>query len=79
MLFRSPDEVDAAAKHYDPAKITKYTIELATLFHKFYDSCSVKNAETDELKYARLALCNAVRQTLANALGMLKIDCPEKM
>ncbi|MGN0606390.1 MAG: arginine--tRNA ligase [Oscillospiraceae bacterium] len=78
-LAAMPDEVDAAAKHYDPAKITKYTIELATLFHKFYDSCSVKNAETDELKYARLALCNAVRQTLANSLGMLKIDCPEKM
>lgn len=74
-----PNEVDNAAKNYDPAKITKYALDLATLFHKFYDACSVKNAENDELKYARLVLCSAVRQTLRNALTMLKIDCPEKM
>ncbi len=74
-----PNETDNAAKNYDPAKITKYTIELAALFHKFYDSCSVKNAETDELRNARLALCSAAGQTLKNALTMLKIDCPEKM
>ncbi|HHX57635.1 MAG TPA: arginine--tRNA ligase, partial [Clostridiales bacterium] len=74
-----PNEVDAAAKSYDPAKITKYTIELATLFHKFYDACSVKNAETEELKQARLVLCDAVKQVLRNSLIILKIDCPEKM
>jgi arginyl-tRNA synthetase len=74
-----PNEVDFAAKSYDPSRITKYTIELATLFHKFYDACSVKNAETEELKKARLALCEAVRQVLRNSLTMLKIECPEKM
>ena len=68
-----------AAKNYDPAKITKYSIELATLFHRFYDGCSVKNAETDELRAARYALCCVVKQTLKNALTILKIDCPEKM
>lgn len=74
-----PTEVNQAAKNYDPAKITKYSIELATLFHRFYDGCSVKNAETQELRNARFALCMAVRQTLRNTLAMLKIDCPEKM
>lgn len=74
-----PNEVDLAAKNYDPAKITKYAVELATLFHRFYDACSVKNAETPELMQARIALCLAVRQTLKNVLSMLKIDCPEKM
>ncbi len=74
-----PTEVNLAAKSYDPAKITKYAIDLATLFHKFYDACSVKNAETPELMNARIMLCLAVRQTLRNALAILKIDCPEKM
>lgn len=74
-----PNEVNSAAKTYDPAKITKYAVELATLFHRFYDACSVKNAETPELKNARITLCAAVRQTLRNVLSMLKIDCPEKM
>lgn len=73
-----PQEIDTAAKHYDPSRITKYTVELATLFHKFYDACIVKNAEP-QLRAARLALCAATRQALANALTMLKITCPEKM
>jgi len=74
-----PKEVDLAAKSYDPAKITKYVIDLATLFHRFYDACSVKNAETPELMNARLLLCTAVRQTLRNALTILNVTQPEKM
>jgi len=73
-----PNEIDGGAKNYDPSRITKYTIELATLFHKFYDACSVKNAEP-ELRAARLCLCKAVQQTLSNALTLLNITCPEKM
>lgn len=73
-----PQEIDTAARHYDPSRITKYTVELATLFHKFYDACTVKNAEP-QLREARLALCAVTRQALANALTMLKITCPEKM
>ncbi len=74
-----PVEIDSAAKNYDPSKITKYAAELATLFHKFYDGCSVKHAETDELRLARLMLCDAARQTLCNTLTILKIDSPERM
>jgi len=74
-----PKEIDLAAKTYDPAKITKYAVDLATLFHRFYDACSVKNAETEELKNARLLLCVAVRQTLRNVLTILNIEAPEKM
>ncbi len=74
-----PSEIDSAAKNYDPSKITKYAAELATLFHKFYDGCSVKHAESDSLRLARLMLCDAARQTLCNILRILKIDCPERM
>lgn len=74
-----PVEIDAAAKAYDPSRITKYTMELATYFHKFYDVCSVKNAETKPLQLARLSLCKAAQQTLCNALTMLKITCPTQM
>lgn len=74
-----PNEIDISAIHYDPARITKYTIDLATKFHKFYDACSVKNAETQELMVARLVLCKAVNQVIENALGMLKVTCPDKM
>lgn len=78
-LAAMPGEIDNAARTYDPSKITKYSVELATLFHKFYDVCSVKNAKTEKLKKARLVLCRAVLLALRNTLTILKIDKPEKM
>lgn len=78
-LASLPGEINLAAKNYDPSKITKYSVDLATLFHRFYDACSVKNAETKELMNARILLCTAVRQTLRNVLEILNIDRPEKM
>nr|WP_317413073.1 arginine--tRNA ligase [uncultured Solibaculum sp.] len=67
-----------AAKAYDPARITRYVTDLATLFHKFYNSCRVKG-ENEPLMQARLSLCLAVRQVVANILKMLKISAPEVM
>ncbi len=66
------------AKSYDPSGITRYALELATLFHKFYNACHVSGVEAD-LMAARLALCNAVRIALHNVLTMMKIDAPEVM
>ena len=71
-------EIIAAAKAYEPARITRYCMELATLFHKFYNTCRVKGEE-EPLMQARLALCAATRNTLKNALALLKIDAPESM
>ena len=67
-----------AAKDYNPSLITRYAIDLATLFHKFYNACPVKTA-ADELKIARISLCAAVKQVLENVLGLLKITAPESM
>ncbi len=73
-----PEEIVEAARVYDPSKITRYAMDLATLFHKFYNACRVKgNDET--LTAARLALCVCVKQTLENVLSLLKIDAPETM
>ncbi|MEG1180020.1 MAG: arginine--tRNA ligase [Oscillospiraceae bacterium] len=72
------DEIISAAKNYDPAKITRYVIELATLFHKFYNACRV-SVEDEPLMQARLYLCICVRDTIKNVLSMLKITAPESM
>ena len=72
------DEIITAAKNYDPAKITRYTIDLASLFHKFYNACRV-SVEDEALMQARLFLCACVRDTIKNILTMLKISVPETM
>ena len=77
-LANLTDEIVTAAKQYDPAKITHYVIELATLFHKFYNAQRVV-VDDENLMQARLYLCQAVKNTIRNILTMLKIDAPETM
>ncbi len=72
------DEIINSAKNYDPAKITRYAVDLATLFHKFYNSCRV-NCEDEALMQARLSLCLCVKNVLANILTMFRINVPESM
>lgn len=77
-LSTLPEVIVNAARNYDPAKVTHYAVELATLFHKFYNACRV-NVEDESLMQARLCLCLCVRDTMKSILNMLKVDAPERM
>ena len=70
--------METAARQLDPSRLTRFAIETATLFHKFYNACRC-DIEDADLRTARLALCDAVRQVLANVLGLLKVSAPEAM
>lgn len=72
------DEIIIAARNYDPARITRYCIELATLFHKLYNACRV-NVPDEELRRARIHLCLCVKNVLKNVLTMMKITVPDSM
>ena len=71
-------EIITSAKTYDPARVTHYVYETATLFHKFYNACRVKG-EDESLMQARLALCVATKTVIENVLTMFKITAPESM
>lgn len=73
-----PDEIRAAARDYDPSKINRYLIELASRFHRFYNSCRIRGEEP-ELCSARLKLAVTVRDVIANGLTLLGISAPVKM
>ncbi len=77
-LSELPEEIRAAAESREPAKITRYVIDLASAFHTFYNSCRVK-AEDEKLMAARLKVCDSVRIVIEGVLKMLKIEAPEKM
>ncbi len=72
------DEIIASAKDYDPVRITRYVIELATKFHKFYNACRVKG-ENESLMQARLTLCRATATVIRNVLTMFNINVPTSM
>lgn len=71
-------EIESAAKALDPSRITRYAIELATLFHKFYNACRC-DVEDENLRTARLFLCRCTKDVMANILSLLKVNAPESM
>ena len=73
-----PDEIRLAARDYEPYRMTKYLIDLATAFHAFYTDCRIKGADKP-LAEARLTLADVTRAVIANVLGMLSISAPERM
>lgn len=78
-LSSLPNEIIAAAKEYEPARMTRYAMELASKYHKFYHDCRVLGNDDGNLTAARLLLCDCVRQVIANILHMLKVTAPEHM
>lgn len=69
----------AAAEKHEPSLVTRYAIDLAKLYNKFYIDCKILTAEDPERVKFRLALTKAVRIVLENALSLLGISTPERM
>ncbi|HYN11406.1 MAG TPA: arginine--tRNA ligase [Burkholderiales bacterium] len=77
-LAEFPDLVATAAREAAPHSVAFYLRELAGEFHSYYNAERIL-VEEERLRSARLALCAAVRQTLANGLSLLGVSAPEKM
>ena len=73
-----PDVLAAAADELAPHQVAFYLRELAGEFHSYYNSVRVLVPEP-AMRRARLALSAAVRQVIANGLGLLGVSAPEKM
>ena len=78
LLSAFPAEIAAAAEKYDPARITRYVIDIATAFHRFYNVCRILEADP-AVRQCRMALCLAVRSVIRNVLTMFKVTVPESM
>lgn len=73
-----PGEIAQAAESRDPSRLNKYAVALAQSFHHFYNACRIK-CDDERLCAARLTLCLAAKQTIANALRLIGVDAPETM
>ena len=81
-LGEFPEVVSTAATLREPHRIARFAEELAAVFHRFYDQCQVlpkADEATQPIHIARLALADAARQVLSNALTMVGVSAPEKM
>ncbi|GAA2431888.1 arginine--tRNA ligase [Mycolicibacterium llatzerense] len=77
-----PRVLKTAASLREPHRVCRYLEDLAGDYHRFYDSCRVLpmgDEEHSDLHRARLALCAATRQVIANGLHILGVTAPERM
>ncbi|WP_029898683.1 arginine--tRNA ligase [Desulfohalovibrio reitneri] len=78
-LERYPGYVEAAARTFSAHHVATYLLELAGLLHRYYTVNKVLTPDDPDLTRSRLALLAAVRRVLANGLGLLGVEAPEKM
>ena len=78
-IARFPAVVEAAAADLEPHRVATYTRTFAERFNAFYRECPVLDAESEELRAARLALVAAAAHTVGNALDVLGVAAPESM
>ncbi|MBR6793538.1 MAG: arginine--tRNA ligase, partial [Clostridia bacterium] len=73
-----PEEIVGCADALETSRLTHYVMQVAGCFHSFYNACRIKGEES-AVQQARLTLCVATKNTIANALSLMGIDAPEKM
>ena len=81
-LGEFPRVLKTAASLREPHRVCRYLEGLAGDYHRFYDSCRVLpqgDEQPNQLHTARLALCQATRQVIANGLAILGVSAPERM
>lgn len=82
VIAEYPRIVAGAAELREPHRVARYLESLATAYHRFYDGCRVLPRGDEPVSgehVARLWLCAATRQTLANGLDLLGVSAPERM
>ncbi len=81
-LGEYPGVVRSAAELREPHRVARYLEEVAGAYHRFYAACRILQPGDDEtgpLTVARLHLCEATRQVIANGLELLGVSAPEQM
>lgn len=78
LLGKFKETIKISAEKYEPSMVTRYALDLATAFNKFYISCKIA-CEDVNLRNFRLSLAKAVKITLTNALTLLGIETVEEM
>lgn len=77
-LLGYEDAIVTAAEKYEPSVIARYLINLSTAFNRFYHECPILKAEKEE-RAMRILLVDLVQKVLADACGLLGMECPEEM
>lgn len=74
-----PERVEAALADYEPSVITRYILDLAAAFNRFYHECKILNCEDAKTRESRVALTAATNRVLGTALHLICLATPEQI
>ena len=74
-----PERINAALADYEPSIVTRYILDLAAAFNRFYHECKIVGCEDEKLRSSRIALTRAANQVLRTALHLICMQSPEKI
>ena len=74
-----PERINAALADYEPSIVTRYILDLAAAFNRFYHECKIVGCDDEKLKSSRIALTAATNQVLRTALHLICMQSPEKI
>ena len=78
-LFKLPVVATKAYESYRPNLVADYLFETAKLFNTFYNSITIIKEENDDIRNARLALCEKTASVLKEGLSLLGIKTVDRM
>ncbi len=78
-LTRFEEVVREAIDAYEPSIVTRYILDVAGAYNRFYHNCSILGAEDESVKNTRLALTRAANTVLGNAFGLICLAKTEKI
>ena len=74
-----PERVESALADYEPSVITRFILDLAAAFNRFYHECKIANCEDADTRNSRIALTAATKRVLGTALHLICMQSPEKI
>ncbi len=78
-ISRFPERVSAAIEDYEPSLVTRYILDLAAAYNRFYHECKILNCEDEAVRKSRIALTAATNRVLRTALHLICMQSPEKI
>ena len=79
VLAKFPEKVLAAIKDYEPSVITRYILDVAAAFNRFYHECKIMGAESEEIRNTRCVLTLATKTVLGNAFELICLKKEERI
>ena len=79
LIRELPEEIRLAAESREPSRLNRYAAQVASAFHRFYTTCRIKDAGSDALRDARIALIESVAAVIENTLSCFGVSAPDHM